>query len=238
MKKTTHVKKTAHEMAVDPACNRPRVGSGLLRRTSASVPVLCALLAGCGGLGDGPLPRMESRPPAPMSGGQGPAPLSSARESAAGSGRDASTGGRVSDDPAPVTSKADSAPDWVAVFESPRDAPYAEQRVIYVDRKNIRSGQLEKLTYYLARTREVKRTTSKATIQEIAVICEGTPIAPASSLRGEGTEEGNGNYSIRPARGSLDSLSQFSTQRIRIDPKNPTTFVIRAICLLGIEGKG
>ncbi len=180
-----------------------------------------------------------------MPGGQGPAPLSAGSTagstpaaSAAGGARDAQSGAARSADPAPVASKAGTAPDWVAVFESPPDAPYADQRVIYVDRKNFQTRQIENLTYYLARTREVKRTASKATIQELAVICEGTPIAPAVSLRGEGTDEGNGNYSIRPARGSLDSVSQFSTQRIRIDPKNPSTFVVRAICLLGTEARG
>ncbi|MGE0312078.1 MAG: hypothetical protein AB7P21_10745 [Lautropia sp.] len=211
-----------------------------------SCVALGALLAGCAGLDDGPLPRMESRPPAPMPGGQGPAPLSAGGASggigASGGGsagpRAASPSGGRAADPAPVASKAGAAPDWVAVYESPRDAPYGEQRVIYVDRQNVETRQLEGLTYYLARTREVKRTTSKAAIQELAVICEGTPLAPATSLRGEGTEEGNGSYSIRPARGALDSLSQFSTQRIRIDPKNPTTFVVRAICMLGMERKG
>ena len=190
----------------------------IFQRTLLAVATASFMLhSGCASLDDGPTPRAESRPPRPMSGTQ---------PASASAGSDA------------VTSKADSAPDWVAVFESPRDAPYADQRVIYVDRKNIQTRKLENLTYYLARTREVRRTTSKATIQELAVICEGTPIAPATSLRGEGSEEGSGNYSIRPARGALESLSQFSTQRIRADQNNPTTFVVRAICLLGMEGKG
>ena len=229
--KTTSAKTTFYALSA-------RIGAAPI--AGIAIALSSALLAGCAGLDDGPLPRMESRAPRPMSGGQGPAPLSAGADAPvrADRGPAPSSGAGSSGDPAPVASKAASAPDWVAVFESPREAPYADQRVIYVDRKNLRTGQVENLTYYLARTREVKRTSSRATIQELAVICEGTPIAPASSLRGEGTEEGSGNYSIRPARGSLDSLSQFSTQRIRIDPKNPTTFVIRAICLMGMESKG
>ena len=57
-----------------------------------------------------------------------------------------------------------------------------------------------------------------------------------TSLRGEGTEESNGSYALKRAPGALTSISQFSTQRIRPDPNNPSTFIVRAICLLGTEG--
>ena len=126
--------------------------------------------------------------------------------------------------------------EWVAVYESPRDAKYSEQRVIYVDRNSVQPHPLDKLTYYLARTREVTRSGSKPKIQEIAVICEGTPIAPATSLRGEGTEESGGTYSLKRAAAPLTSVSQFSTQRVRADANNPNTFIVRAVCMLGTGG--
>ena len=126
--------------------------------------------------------------------------------------------------------------EWVAVYESPRDAKYSEQRVIYVDRNSVQPHPLEKLTYYLARTREVTRSGGKPKVQEIAVICEGTPIAPATSLRGEGTEENGGAYSLKRAATPLTSVSQFSTQRVRADANNPNTFIVRAVCMLGTGG--
>lgn len=126
--------------------------------------------------------------------------------------------------------------EWVAVFESPPGAKYGEQRVIYVDRNSVQPHPLENLTYFLARTREVSRSGAKPKIQEIAVLCEGTPIAPATSLRGEGTEESGGSYSLKRAAGSLTSVSQFSTQRLRPDANNPNTFIVRAVCMLGTGG--
>lgn len=134
------------------------------------------------------------------------------------------------------TSRPTGKVDWVAVYESPRDAKYSDQRVIYVDRNSVEPMPLEQLTYYLARTREVTRSGAKAKIQEIAVICEGTPIAPATSLRGEGTEESGGSYSLKRAATPLTTISQFSTQRLRIDANNPNTFIVRAVCMLGTGG--
>lgn len=125
---------------------------------------------------------------------------------------------------------------WVAVYETPPGTRYGEQRVIYLDRTSVQPQPLENLTYYLGRTREVSPGSAKARIQELAVLCEGTPIAPATSLRGEGTEESAGNYSMKRAPVALTSVSQFSTQRIRRDSNNPNTFIVRAICLLGTEG--
>lgn len=126
--------------------------------------------------------------------------------------------------------------DWVAVFESPPGSRYSEQRVIYVDRNSVQPQQLENLTYYVARTREVTRSGSKPKVQEIAVLCEGSPIAPATSLRAEGTEESNGSYSLKRSPTPLTSVNQFSTQRVRADPSNPTPFVVRAVCMLGTGG--
>ena len=59
------------------------------------------------------------------------------------------------------------------MFESPPGARYSDQRVIYVDRNSVQPQQLDALTYYLARTREVTRSGSKPKVQEIAVLCEG-----------------------------------------------------------------
>jgi hypothetical protein len=134
------------------------------------------------------------------------------------------------------TSRPTGKVEWVAVFESPPGAKYSDQRVIYVDRNSVEPHSLDKLTYYLARTREVTRSGAKPKIQEIAVLCEGTPIAPATSLRGEGTEESGGSYSLKRAATPLTSVSQFSTQRVRADANNPNTFIVRAVCLLGTGG--
>jgi hypothetical protein len=134
------------------------------------------------------------------------------------------------------TTRAEGKVEWVAVFESPPGARYNDQRVIYVDRNSVSPHPLDNLTYYLARTREVSRSGSKPKIQEIAVLCQGTPSAPATSLRGEGTEEGSGSYSIKRAATPLTSVSQFSTQRLRPDPENPNTFIVRAVCVLGTGG--
>lgn len=126
--------------------------------------------------------------------------------------------------------------EWVAVFESPPGARYNEQRVIFVDRNSVEPHRLESLTYYLARTREVTRAGAKPKIQEIAVLCEGAPTAPATALRGEGTEESGGSYSLKRAATPLTSVSQFSTQRLRVDENNPNTFIVRAVCVLGTGG--
>jgi hypothetical protein len=142
---------------------------------------------------------------------------------------------RAADDAA-ETERPSGEVDWVAVFESPRDAKYSDQRVIYVDRNSVEPHQLDKLTYYLARTREVTRSGAKPKVQEIAVLCEGSPIAPATSLRAEGTEERNGGYSLKHSPTPLTSVNQFSTQRVRADATNPNPFIVRAICLLGTGG--
>jgi hypothetical protein len=138
--------------------------------------------------------------------------------------------------PAAETTTPTGKVEWVAVFESPPDARYNEQRVIYVDRNSVAKQTLENLTYYLARTREVSRSAPKPKVQEIAVLCEGSPMAPATSLRGEGTEESGGSYSLKRAATPLTSISQFSTQRLRPDATNPTTFIVRAVCVLGTGG--
>jgi len=179
-------------------------------------------LGGCAATGgDGSDPRA----PAGASGAQargGPA---------AGPARAAEDAGEPTE-----TRRATGKVEWVAVFESAPGARYNDQRVIYVDRNSVQPQQLENLTYYLARTREVTRAGSKPKVQEIAVLCEGSPVAPATSLRAEGTEEGNGSYSLKRSPTPLTSVNQFSTQRVRADPNNPTPFVVRAVCLLGTGG--
>ncbi len=184
------------------------------------------LLSGCA--------TTESSDPWADSGPVGPAPGSTSGQRP---GTQAAQGSRGNETPAPTeTTRPSGKVDWVAVFESPPGAKYNDQRVIYVDRNSVQPQPLENLTYYLARTREVTRAGAKAKIQEIAVLCEGAPIAPATSLRGEGTEESGGSYSLTRALTPLTSLSQFSTQRLRIDANNPNTFIVRAVCMLGTGG--
>jgi hypothetical protein len=192
------------------------------------------LLAGCAAT-DGGDPWADSgpRPAGPAAG----APERSAGAGTAPPRAGQASARRADDDAGPTeTSRPTGKVDWVAVFESPPGAKYSEQRVIYVDRNSVQPASLDKLTYYLARTREVTRSGAKPKIQEIAVICEGTPLAPATSLRGEGTEEGGGSYSLKRAATPLTSISQFSTQRLRADASNPNTFIVRAICMLGTGG--
>lgn len=188
--------------------------------------LLCSiLLASCaatGGGADGSDPWADA----------GPLPAADRQGSSASEAR----GPNKEPGPPPVIAAPSGKVDWVAVFESPPGARYNEQRVIYVDRSSVAPQPLEKLTYYLARTREVSRSGAKPKVQEIAVLCEGDPIAPATSLRGEGTEEAGGNYSIRRAALPLTSVSQFSTQRLRPDASNPNTFIVRAVCMLGTGG--
>ncbi len=196
----------------------------------------CGLLAACaatdGGSGQdpwadsGPLRVPAAERPASAGGGGG------------GGGADARRGGTPAAEPGTVAETARPAGkvEWVAVYESPPGTRYNEQRVIYVDRNNVEPHSLDKLTYYLARTREVSRTGAKPKIQEIAVLCEGAPVAPATSLRGEGTEESSGSYSLKRAATPITSVSQFSTQRLRVDANNPNTFIVRAICMLGTGG--
>ena len=129
----------------------------------------------------------------------------------------------------------DGKPDWAAVYETPPGTRYREQQLIYVDRHSLREHKLDKLTYFTATTREVRPAFSGARIQELAVLCEGAPIAPATSLRGEGSENSDGSYRIKRAKDPISSLSQFSTQRIPIDARVPSTFVVRAICMLGTD---
>lgn len=209
-----------------------------LLRSSFSSRILLliggAALAGCaatdGGSGADPWadsgPR-QGPPAAQRSPGPAPAGAGSARAAEAPANEPGVT---------TETTKPTGKVDWVAVFESPPGARYNEQRVIYVDRNSVEPHPLEKLTYYLARTREVSRSGAKPKIQEIAVLCEGAPIAPATALRGEGAEESGGSYSLKRATTPLTSISQFSTQRLRPDANNPNTFIVRAICLLGTGG--
>ena len=214
--------------------------------------LLALALGACATPGDESGPARESRSPGTTSasgsaaaGGSGgsaaagspsgkPAPGATAAGSGAGAGASSTADPRDKDLPTETVRPSGKA-DWVAVYESQPGARYADQRVIYVDRANVQTGRIEQLTYYLARTREVSRSATRAKVQELAVICEGTPIAPATALRGEGTEDGNGNISMKRAPGALTSVSQFSTQRVRIDANNPNTFIVRAICRLGTE---
>lgn len=192
-------------------------------RTGFILLVGTALLAGCAadGSSSGSDPWADS----------GPVRVPAAQAPAASS----PSAGKEPGPPAETTTPTGKV-EWVAVFESPPGARYNEQRVIYVDRNSVERQTLEKLTYYLARTREVSRSGAKPKIQEIAVLCEGSPIAPATSLRGEGTEESGGSYSLKRAATPLTSISQFSTQRLRPDAANPNTFIVRAVCTLGTGG--
>lgn len=131
--------------------------------------------------------------------------------------------------------KSAGKPDWAAVYETPRGTRYRDQTLIYVDRNSLQEHKLEQYTYYTATTREVHPSDSGARIQELAVLCEGAPIAPATSLRAEGSENRDGSYKLQRAKKPITSLSQFATQRIPIDAKVPSTFVVRAICLLGTD---
>jgi hypothetical protein len=209
----------------------------LLRSHSTSRITLlvgCGMLAACAATdgGSGPDPWADSGPrPAPAA--ERPAAGAAGATGPAGATRPAAAA-----EPGTVTETArpTGKVEWVAVYESPAGARYNEQRVIYVDRNSVEPHPLDKLTYYLARTREVSRAGTKPKIQEIAVLCEGAPIAPATSLRGEGTEESGGSYSLKRAATPLTSISQFSTQRVRIDANNPNTFIVRAICMLGTGG--
>jgi hypothetical protein len=207
----------------------------LLRFTCPSritLLVVSGMLAACaadGGSGNDPWADAGSR--------RAPA---AERPAAAGAG--GAAGARSAEAPAaePGTVAETARPagkvEWVAVYESPPGTRYNEQRVIYVDRNSVEPHALDKLTYYLARTREVSRAGAKPKIQEIAVLCEGAPIAPATSLRGEGTEESGGSYSLKRAATPITSISQFSTQRLRVDANNPNTFIVRAVCMLGTGG--
>ena len=194
----------------------------------------CGMLAACaatdGGSGQdpwadsGPLRVPAAERPASAGGGGGGSGNAGARR-----------GESPAAEPGTVTETARPAGkvDWVAVYESPPGTRYNDQRVIYLDRNSVEPQPLDKLTYYLARTREVSRAGAKPKIQEIAVLCEGAPIAPATSLRGEGTEENSGSYSLKRAATPITSVSQFSTQRLRVDANNPNTFIVRAVCMLG-----
>ena len=195
----------------------------------AGVGMLAACAATDGGSGADPWADSGARRTSPAA-----EPASQAKPGDAG-GRRAETPA-AERGPATETSKPSGKVEWVAVYESPQGARYNEQRVIYVDRNSVEEHSLDKLTYYLARTREVSRSGAKPKIQEIAVLCEGAPIAPATSLRGEGTEESSGSYSLKRAATPLTSVSQFSTQRVRADANNPNTFIVRAICMLGTDG--
>lgn len=179
--------------------------------------LLAGLLAGCAtqvvNEADPHAPIRENRPPPP----------------------DGQQAGHSAEAGETETLQTTSKPDWAAVYETPPGTQYGEQAVIYVDRNSLKAHKLGKLTYYQAITREVQPARSGARIQELAVLCEGVPIAPATSLRGEGSENRDGSYRIKRAPTPLTSLSQFSTQRIPIDPKVPSTFVVRAICLLGTD---
>ena len=178
------------------------------------------LLAGCASTG------IDSDDPhAPMHEGRSPAQMSGATSSAE---MDAAPGKSE-------TVRGDGKPDWAAVYETPPGTRYREQQLIYVDRRSLREHKLDKLTYFTATTREVRPAFSGARIQELAVLCEGAPIAPATSLRGEGSENSDGSYRIKRAKDPISSLSQFSTQRIPIDARVPSTFVVRAICMLGTD---
>lgn len=196
------------------------------------------LLAGCAATDQGD-PWADSgrqREPAPARvAGPAGAGAAGAASSAVGAGQGGAQRGNESATPTETTRPSGKV-EWVAVFESPPGARYGDQRVIYVDRNSVQPQPLDKLTYYVARTREVTRSGAKPKIQELAVLCEGAPIAPATSLRGEGTEESGGSYSLKRAAAPLTSVSQFSTQRLRADASNPTTFIVRAICLLGTGG--
>ena len=206
----------------------------LLRFNSTSRITLllgCGMLAACAATdgGSGPDPWADSGPQ------RAPA---AERAASAGAGAGARPGEKPAAEPGTVAETARPAGkvEWVAVYESPPGTRYNEQRVIYVDRNSVEPHPLEQLTYYLARTREVSRTGAKPKIQEIAVLCEGAPVAPATSLRGEGTEESSGSYSLKRAATPITSVSQFATQRLRVDANNPNTFIVRAVCLLGTGG--
>ena len=198
----------------------------MIRLTSVLLPLIaCAALTACatteGGAGADPWADSGAkRAPAPD---RAPGPAAA---------------GPSGNEPGPPVeeTKPSGKVEWVAVFESPPGARYNEQRVIFVDRNSVEPHRLENLTYYLARTREVSRSGAKPKIQEIAVLCEGSPTAPATALRGEGTEESGGSYSLKRAATPLTSVSQFSTQRVRADENNPNTFIVRAICVLGTGG--
>ena len=168
---------------------------------------MAGLLAGCANTGIN-----SDDPHAPMHEGREPAQMPG---TASSSEMDAAPGKSE-------TVRGDGKPDWAAVYETPPGTRYREQK-------------LDKLTYFTATTREVRPAFSGARIQELAVLCEGAPIAPATSLRGEGSENSDGSYRIKRAKDPISSLSQFSTQRIPIDARVPSTFVVRAICMLGTD---
>ena len=178
-----------------------------------------------------------SRSPA-RTGSAGASSGSASGSSAGASGASSATAADPRDKDLPTeTVRPTGKADWVAVYETPPGTRYGDQRVIYVDRASVQPNKVEKLTYFLARTREVSPSSARAKVQELAVICEGTPMAPATSLRGEGTEDGSGNISMKRVPGGVTSVSQFSTQRVRADANNPNTFIVRAICLLGLDGR-
>ena len=198
------------------------------------LPIAFAVLAGCaatGGSGSDPDSGSSSGPDPWADSGPRRAPPPDRP-----AGSPSAPASAVDPGPAVETTKPSGKVEWVAVFESPPDARYSDQRVIYVDRNSVEPHRLENLTYYLARTREVTRSGAKPKIQELAVLCEGAPIAPATSLRGEGTEEGGGSYALKRSSAPLTSISQFSTQRLRPDVSNPNTFIVRAVCVLGTGG--
>ena len=125
---------------------------------------MAGLLAGCASTG------IDSDDPhAPMHEGRSPAQMSGATSSTE---MDAAPGKSE-------TVRGDGKPDWAAVYETPPGTRYREQQLIYVDRRSLREHKLDKLTYFTATTREVRPAFSGARIQELAVLCEGAPIAPA-----------------------------------------------------------
>jgi len=201
-------------------------------RTRFLLPIACAVVAGCAATGGSGADPGSSSGPDPWA-DSGPRRTTASDRPA---GSPSAPAAAVDPGPAVETTKPGGKVEWVAVFESPPDARYSEQRVIYVDRNSVEPHRLENLTYYLARTREVSRSGAKPKIQELAVLCEGAPSAPATALRGEGTEEGGGSYALKRSSTPLTSVSQFSTQRLRPDVTNPNTFIVRAVCVLGTGG--
>lgn len=131
-----------------------------------------------------------------------------------------------------LCSPASFSADWLLIDEVNRVQVnlYLQESSYYIDKSSLTSSIVEGLRYELAllQTRTPRKPSS---VDQIAVLCEKSPIAPALSVRKMGSVQPNGEVIFDLDFGTITTLSDFQLTNLgRNSPDSLFTLAAKAIC--------
>lgn len=123
------------------------------------------------------------------------------------------------------------AEEWMLIHETNVPSIYAQASAIYLDKASLTSGNIEGGTYISARTKQVEKNKASSYIEDVAVVCQGSSIAPALYIQRMGNMLANGEVSFSRDSGPPKTFDSFNFKNMNIkQPISVFSIVAKAVC--------